>query len=187
MKPKLLLPAMLAVALLAVGCSKDDPSPAPPPAPPAGPGPLAAGDARLTPSVAEVPASGTCVVRLDVASGDTAIGAFGAKVLFNRGAFEVVSVAGTDPQLGAPFWECEPKAGTLYLSWTNASPPDDTVKGLRHAADITFRAIGGPGSCLRLGGRISTLGDTAFSGQTIGASPLPRTMDVVGDVTVVGK
>ena len=130
------------------------------------------------------------MVALEVASGSVPIGAFGAKILFNAGAFEVEGVTGTDPKLGTPFVQLEPQAGTLYLSWTNAASaqgPDASITGQRKVAAIAFRAVGGPGSSLHLAGRTTTLGDTSFYGQPIGAAPFPRTMEVAGQVKIRGE
>jgi hypothetical protein len=186
---RVLMILIASAALPLAGCSKEsEPTPTPPP--PAGPGPLPEGGARLTPSVTEVDGGGTFTVALEVASGDKAIGAFGAKVLFNRGAFEYVSLSATDPLLGAPFIQLEPQAGTLYLAWTNAaqaSGPDDTIRGQRKVAEITFHAIGGPGAKMHLAGRTTTLGDTSFYAQPIGTAAFPRAMEVMEEVAIKGE
>ena len=189
MKRWMLAAAFSAAALLSAACARksDQPAPVPPPESVPHPGPLGLGQARLTPSAGQVAPGETVRVSLEVASGDTAIGAFSAKVFFSSGAFEVVSVEGADPDLGAPFETCQPGAGTLYVSWTNTSPPDGAIKGERRAAEITFRAIGGPGARMHLSGRTCALGDTSFFADTIGPGAMPRDMEVVEDVTVRGE
>jgi hypothetical protein len=173
--------AILAL-LLAAGCSSKDDGPAPNP----GPGPVEAGNARLTPAAGAAAPGGTLVVYLDVSSGDVPLGAFGANVLFDASAFEVVSVTGTDTVLGAPLHQSQPSAGTLYLAWLNSSPPNGSLIGERRVAEITFRAIGAQGAAMNLGGRVTSMGDADFLSRDVGAASFPRTMQVMEDVMVGG-
>jgi hypothetical protein len=181
-----LLLALLAAFLFA-GCSTDpdDPPPAIPGDPPLDP--LAAGEARLLPEVKEVEQGQVFEVHLDLATGDTVLGAFSTRLFYNRGAFELVSVQGTEPTLGAPFLLVENRPGTLYLCWTNSSPPDDTLKGDKRVASLTFKAIGGPGTRLAATGELIAMGDTAFPAVEIGTGAFPRTLEVVNEVRIVSK
>ena len=51
-------------------------------------------------------------------------------------------------------------------------------------ATLTFKAIGGPGTKMHLGGDLLTLGDTAFPAQAIGSGTFPRSLAVAADVAV---
>lgn len=179
---------VLAAGLALAGCSAEEDEPVVPVVPGnLPPAPLEEGQARLQSDTSTVAPGGTFEVHLDVHSGDSALGAFSTRLFFNRAAFELVSVDGTDPVLSDPYMSLETRPGSAYLAWTNTSPPDDTLTGERRVATLTFRAVGGAGSRLTLGGRLLGLGDTAFPGQPIGSGPYPRDLEVIGDVTIAAQ
>ncbi|MHC4597817.1 MAG: hypothetical protein ACYS47_02315 [Planctomycetota bacterium] len=177
---------VLLVLGLLCGCSGGSDSP-PPPAPgptPQPPPPLTEGEARLWADKATVAPDGTVVVFLDVSSGTATLGALSARVNYNRNAFQLLSLVGTDSTLGNPYYQHENTSGSIYLGWTNTSPPAAGLTGERRVAQLTFQAIGGSNVTLNLNGTLKAMGDTAFPAQDIGTGSFPRAMDIVTDVTI---
>jgi hypothetical protein len=177
---------LILAASLFLGCSKeDDPPPPPPPGPVVQPPPpLNPGEGRLYPQSDAVVTDETFIVYLDVSSGTETLGALSARVNFNRDAFELVSLVGTDSTLGAPYYQVENTSGSIYVSWTNTIPATADLTGERRIAMLTFRALGGSGVKLNLNGTLKAMGDTAFPAQDIGTTSFPRPLDIVTEVEV---
>lgn len=168
--------SILAALALMTGCSKDDSDPSPDPGP-TGPPAMMSGDGRLWTSSPEVDPGGLVVVTIDVHTGTEVLGAASCEVSYDHDAFDLIETSSEDPVLGDAFHSEQTAPGTLYLAWTNTTPPDADATGQRCLAELTFRAKGGSGSSLGLSGRLLSLGTSAFPADDIGGG-CPRDLGV---------